>query len=246
MAQIYADSVEPNIGPNSAIVFVHGFNVHFGLIPIRSDLDVILVSPKGPGPRLRDEFLRGSGLAGMFSVHQDVTCRARDLALGYAWGIGCSRIGLLETTFREETECDLFGEQAVLCGGIPWLIQIGFETLVEAGFQPEVAYFETLHEVKLIVDMLYEGGLAAMPGRISETAEWGAYKAGPEIANSAVREAMQRTLARIQSGEFATGLMEEITSGRKRFAANRAAIAEHPIEAAGKAVRSAIFSKPAE
>ena len=237
MADIYRTSVEPNLREGQMVLFAHGFNIHFGLIEPPAWVDVALVSPKGPGHLLRTEFLAGRGLAAMIAVHQDMTGRAQQRTLGYAWAIGCARVGVLQTTFKEETETDLFGEQAVLCGGVPELIKAGFETLVAAGYQPEAAYFECLHEVKLIVDLLYARGLASMREAISDTAEWGGYNAGPRVVTEASRQAMRDILAEIQSGEFTRKWIEENQEGLPRMEALRKAEREHPAEEVGKRLR---------
>lgn len=237
MAEIYRTSVEPHLREGQMVLFAHGFNIHFGLIEPPAWVDVALVSPKGPGHLLRTEFLAGRGLAAMIAVHQDASGQAHRRALGYAWAIGCARIGVLQTTFKEETETDLFGEQAVLCGGVPELIKAGFDTLVAAGYQPEAAYFECLHEVKLIVDLLYARGLAGMREAISDTAEWGGYNAGPRVVTEASRQAMREILAEIQSGEFTRKWIEENSNGLPKMQAFRDAERGHPAEEVGSRLR---------
>lgn len=237
MAAIYRDDVGPSLRSGQTLLFAHGFSVHFQRIVAPPFVDVALVSPKGPGHRLRSEFERGSGLFSLIAVHQDATGSALTTALAYAWGIGCTRLGMLETTFREETETDLFGEQAVLCGGISALIKAGFETLVEAGYQPEAAYFECLHETKLIVDLLYEGGLRHMTGSISETAEWGAYTAGDRVIGAESRTAMRQILAEIQNGEFTRNWIHECDQGRPNVERCRRSDAGHRVEEVGAQLR---------
>jgi len=238
MRDIYCESVVDRLKGGETLLFAHGFNVHYGLIQPPPNVDVAMVAPKGPGHRLRYEFQQGAGLPALVAVAQDATGQAKDIALSYAWGIGCARAGVLETTFKEETETDLFGEQAVLCGGLSALIKAGFETLVEAGYQPEAAYFECLHETKLIVDLLYEGGLAYMRHSISDTAEWGDYTSGPQVVGEPSRTAMRQILAQIQSGQFARDWIEENKSGRRKLEAFRAKEAAHPVEVVGKKLRA--------
>lgn len=238
MADIYRTAVEPNLREGQLVLFAHGFNIRFGLIEPPAWVDVALVSPKGPGHLLRTEFVAGNGLAAMIAVHQDNTGTAHQRALGYAWAIGCARAGVLQTTFKEETETDLFGEQAVLCGGVPELIKAGFETLVEAGYQPEAAYFECLHEVKLIVDLLYARGLSGMREAISDTAEWGGFNAGPRVVTDASRQAMREILAEIQSGEFTRKWIEENRDGLPKMEAFRQAERAHPAEEVGARLRA--------
>lgn len=224
-------------GLSKALVFAHGLNVHFGLIEVPAQTDVVLVAPKGPGRMLRRLFLRGGGLPAVFAVHQDASHQARALTLDYARGIGCARLGLIETTFKEECETDLFGEQSVLCGGIPQLILAGFETLVEAGYCPEVAYFETVHEVKLIIDLIYEEGFAAMRERISNTAEYGGYQSGQRIVTEQTKDEMRRVLADIQSGSFAERFMSEARAGFPYVKEQRAQTKQHEVERAGENLR---------
>ncbi|MCW5942745.1 MAG: ketol-acid reductoisomerase [Fimbriimonadaceae bacterium] len=237
MGDVYREFVAPNLRPGQLLLFAHGFSVHYGLIEAPAFVDVAMVAPKGPGHRLRAEFARGSGLFALVAVQQDASGRALERTLSYAWGIGCARLGMLETTFKEETETDLFGEQAVLCGGISALVKAGFETLVEAGYRPEAAYFECLHETKLIVDLLYEGGLSHMTRAISDTAEWGAYTAGPRVINDESRKAMRELLAEIQSGEFTRKWIAEDRAGRPNMARCREQDAEHPVEEVGRRLR---------
>ena len=222
----------------AALAFAHGFNIHFNLIEPRADLDVFMVAPKGPGHTVRGEYLKGGGVPCLIAVHQDATGNALDIALSYASAIGGGRAGIIETTFREECETDLFGEQVVLCGGLTELIQCGFETLVEAGYAPEMAYFECLHEVKLIVDLIYEGGIANMNYSISNTAEYGDYVTGPRIITAETKAEMKRVLDDIQSGRFARDWMLECKAGQPSFKATRRREAEHPIEEVGGKLRA--------
>lgn len=235
-ADIYAEA-EPHLKPGAAIGFAHGLAVHFGLITPRLDLDVFLVAPKGPGRAVRSEYLAGPGLPCLFAVAQDTTGSAKALALAYGKGIGCGRSAMIETTFREECETDLFGEQAVLCGGVSNLVQAGFETLVEAGYDPAMAYFECVHEVKLIVDLIHSRGIAAMREAISTTAEFGDYVTGPRIVTDDTRAAMRGVLADIQSGAFARHLVAEYRAGNPLMRAKRAEQRAAAIEAAGATVR---------
>ncbi len=235
---IYRSEIEPGLKSGDALFFAHGFNVRFGLITAPDGVDVAMVAPKGPGHLVRRTYEGGGGVPALIAVEQDATGKARDLALSYANAIGATRAGVLETTFKEETETDLFGEQVVLCGGLTSLIQAGFETLVEAGYQPESAYFECLHEVKLIVDLMYEHGIAGMRYSISDTAEYGDLTRGPRVINSAVREEMKRILGEIQSGKFADEWVEENRTGRKHYKELQAAGREHPIEKVGAELRA--------
>ncbi|MCS6987048.1 MAG: ketol-acid reductoisomerase [Sphingomonadaceae bacterium] len=237
-AAIYAEDLAPHLRPGAALAFAHGLNVHFGLIEPRADLDVFMVAPKGPGHTVRAEYERGGGVPCLMAVHQDSTGTTRELALAYAAAIGGGRAGIIETTFREECETDLFGEQAVLCGGLSHLIMAGFETLVEAGYAPELAYFECLHEVKLIVDLMYEGGIANMRYSISNTAEFGDYATGPRIVTEATRAEMRRVLADIQSGKFVGEFMADNRAGNPRLKAMRRRQAAHPIEQVGERLRA--------
>jgi len=235
---IYESAIGPGLKPGDALFFAHGFNVRFGLISAPEGVDVGMVAPKGPGHLVRRTFEGGGGVPALIAVAQDATGKARDLALSYANAIGATRAGVLETTFTEETETDLFGEQVVLCGGLTALIQAGFETLVEAGYQPESAYFECLHEVKLIVDLMYEHGIAGMRYSISDTAEYGDVTRGPRVINTAVREEMKQILAEIRSGQFAEEWVAEDRAGRPRFEQLRAAGRDHPIEQVGAQLRA--------
>ena len=234
---VYERDVEPHLAPGKTLMFAHGFNIHFGTITPPAGVDVSMIAPKSPGHRLRELFEEGVGVPALLAVHQDATGTARDVALAYAKGLGCLRAGVLETTFKEETETDLFGEQAVLCGGVSHLIQAGFETLVEAGYQPEIAYFECLHELKLIVDLIYEGGLGYMRYSVSDTAEYGDYTAGPKVIDDHVRGTMQGLLARIQDGSFAREWLAENAAGRDHFLAMRRAAQENQLEQVGAELR---------
>lgn len=218
-------------------MFSHGFNIHFGQIVPREDMDVFMVAPKSPGHLVRRTYVEGFGVPALIAVEKDASGQAKDMALAYAKGIGSTRAGVLETSFREETETDLFGEQAVLCGGVSHLVKAGFETLVEAGYQPEIAYFECLHELKLIVDLMYEGGLARMRYSISDTAEYGDYVTGPRIVNDETKAEMKRVLEDIQRGKFARDFILENQSNRAFFTATRRREAEHPIEEVGAKLR---------
>jgi len=238
---IYSSEIEPNLEPGNVLAFAHGFNIHFGQVVPPESVDVVMVAPKGPGHLVRRTYEQCQGFPALFAVYQDATGQARDRAMAYAKGIGGTRAGVLETTFREETETDLFGEQAVLCGGLSALIKAGFETLVEAGYQPELAYFECLHEVKLIVDLVVEGGLAKMRDSISNTAEYGDYTRGPRIVNEQTKAEMRKVLKEIQSGQFAREFVLENQSGKAGFTSMRRQEAEHPIEEVGKDLR-AMFS----
>jgi ketol-acid reductoisomerase len=237
-ASVYRDLIEPNIRKGAALAFAHGFNIHFQTILPRGDLDVIMIAPKGPGHLVRHTFTEGGGVPSLIAVDQDASGEARALALSYAKGIGAGRAGIIETTFRDECETDLFGEQAVLCGGLTALIMAGFETLTEAGYPPEMAYFECLHEVKLIVDLIYEGGIANMRYSISNTAEYGDLTRGPRIINAQVKEEMKRILKEIQSGDFAREFVEECNSGKISMNARRRLAAEHEIERVGEQLRA--------
>ncbi|MCF2148008.1 ketol-acid reductoisomerase [Desmonostoc muscorum LEGE 12446] len=238
---IYKNEIEPNLEEGNVLAFAHGFNIHFGQVVPPANVDVVMVAPKGPGHLVRRTYESGEGVPALFAVYQDASGQARDRAMSYAKGIGGTRAGVLETTFREETETDLFGEQAVLCGGLSALIKAGFETLVEAGYQPELAYFECLHEVKLIVDLVVEGGLAKMRDSISNTAEYGDYTRGPRIVTEETKAEMQKILSEIQSGQFAREFVLENQSGKPGFTAMRRKESEHKIEEVGKDLR-AMFS----
>lgn len=236
--EIYTASIEPNIRQGALLLFAHGFNVHFGQIKPRADLDVALVAPKGPGALVRREYEQGKGVPCLIAVHQNKTGKARDLALAYCAGIGGTRGGVIDTSFAEETETDLFGEQAVLCGGATELVLQGFETLVEAGYQPEVAYFECLHELKLIVDLLHEGGLARMHQFISDTAQYGDLTRGPRIVNEDTRARMREVLAEIRDGRFANEWVAEHKQGNQNYQALKKRDLEHPIEIVGRKLRA--------
>ena len=237
-AGIYRNDLGPNMKKGAALAFAHGLNIHFALIEPRPDLDVFMVAPKGPGHTVRSEYLRGGGVPCLVAVAQNASGNAQEIALSYASAIGGGRSGIIETNFREECETDLFGEQVVLCGGLTALIEAGFETLVEAGYAPEMAYFECLHEVKLIVDLMYEGGIANMRYSISNTAEYGDYTRGPRVIGPAVRAEMKRILEDIQSGRFARDWVQECQAGQPSFKAMRRRAAEHPIEAVGANLRA--------
>src|ERR1700759_1778996 len=239
-AKLYAEEIGPNLSAGKLLLFAHGFNIHFKTIAPAAGIDVGMAAPKGPGHRVREVFTEGGGIPGLIAVHQDATGNAHALNLSYLKGIGCTRAGVLETTFKEETETDLFGEQAVLCGGVSALIKAGYETLVEAGYQPESAYFEVLHELKLIVDLIYRGGLAYMRYSISDTAEWGDYVAGPRIVTPEVKKAMKSLLDDIQDGSFAKKFIEENETGRKKFTRIRKEEAAHGIEKVGAELRKAM------
>lgn len=238
---VYKHEIEPNLTEGKVLAFAHGFNIHFGQVVPPDNVDVVMVAPKGPGHLVRRTYEQGQGVPALFAVYQDASGQARDRAMAYAKGIGGTRGGILETTFREETETDLFGEQAVLCGGLSALIKAGFETLVAAGYQPELAYFECLHEVKLIVDLVVEGGLAKMRDSISNTAEYGDYTRGPRIVTDQTKAEMRKILQEIQAGQFAREFVLENQAGKPGFTAMRRQEAEHPIEEVGKDLR-AMFS----
>jgi len=235
--KVYDAEIAPHMTKGKALLFAHGFNIHFNQIRPSADVDVLLVAPKGPGHMVRRQYQDGRGIPGLVAVHQDATGQAKQVGLAYARGIGCTRAGTLETTFKEETETDLFGEQAVLCGGASALVKAGFEVLVEAGYQPESAYFECLHELKLIVDLMYEGGLAWMRHSISDTAEYGDYTRGPRIVNAQTKDEMRKILKEIQTGQFAKEFILENHVGRPTFEQFRIAEAAHPIEEVGKRLR---------
>ncbi|MEM1035280.1 MAG: ketol-acid reductoisomerase [Pseudomonadota bacterium] len=236
-AVLWANEIEPHVREGQHIMFGHGFNIHYNLIRPMAGVDISLSAPKGPGHTLRDQYQRGFGLPGLVAIHQDATGTAKDVALSYSKAIGNTRAGVIETTFREETETDLFGEQAVLCGGIVELIKAGFETLVEAGYAPEMAYFECLHETKLIVDLIYEGGIANMNYSISNTAEYGEYVSGPRVVTSESKAAMKAVLDDIQSGKFARDWVLENQAGAPSFHATRARMNSHQIEEVGEKLR---------
>jgi ketol-acid reductoisomerase len=237
-ADLWQTDLKPNLREGASLAFAHGLNIHFKLIEPRPDLDVFMIAPKGPGHTVRSEYLRGGGVPCLVAIHQNASGNAHDIALSYASAIGGGRAGVIETTFREECETDLFGEQSVLCGGLTALIQAGFETLVEAGYAPEMAYFECLHEVKLIVDLVYEGGLANMRYSISNTAEYGDYSVGPRIVTPETKAEMKRVLEDIQSGRFVRDWVLENKAGLPSFKASRRRAAEHPIEEVGEKLRA--------
>jgi len=236
-ASIYKNHIEQRMRQGTSLAFAHGLNIHFNLINSRKDLDVFMVAPKGPGHLVRSEYQRGGGVPCLMAVHKDSSGKARDLAMSYACAVGGGRSGIIETTFKDECETDLFGEQTILCGGLVELIKNGFETLVEAGYPPEMAYFECLHEVKLIVDLIYEGGIANMNYSISNTAEYGEYVSGKKIVDSKTKERMKEVLNDIQSGKFAKQWIDECKGGQKNFLKMREELAKHPIEKVGKKLR---------
>jgi len=235
---VYVKDIEPNLKKGAALAFAHGFNVHYNQIVPRADLDVIMIAPKGPGHTVRSEFVKGGGVPSLIAVFQDQSGKARDLALSYAAANGGTKGGVIETSFREETETDLFGEQAVLCGGVVELVKAGFETLVEAGYAPEMAYFECLHEMKLIVDLIYEGGIANMNYSVSNNAEYGEYVTGPEVVNASSKDAMRNALKRIQNGDYAKMFILEGKTNYPSMSARRRLNAEHPIETVGASLRA--------
>lgn len=237
-AHVYNEEVKPNLAAGDTLMFAHGFNIRYDQIVVPEFVDVSMVAPKSPGHRVRELFMEGSGTPGLVAVHQDASGNAKENALAYAKGIGCTRAGVIETTFEEETETDLFGEQAVLCGGVSALIQAGFETLVEAGYQPEIAYFECLHELKLIVDLIYKGGLSYMRYSVSDTAEHGDYSGGERVITEQTRSEMKTMLAEIQDGTYAKTWIEENRNGRPNFNARRNAEANSEIELVGKKLRA--------
>ncbi|HDB1961762.1 TPA: ketol-acid reductoisomerase [Staphylococcus aureus] len=234
---VYKNEIEPNLEKHNALAFAHGFNIHFGVIQPPADVDVFLVAPKGPGHLVRRTFVEGSAVPSLFGIQQGASGQARNIALSYAKGIGATRAGVIETTFKEETETDLFGEQAVLCGGVSKLIQSGFETLVEAGYQPELAYFEVLHEMKLIVDLMYEGGMENVRYSISNTAEFGDYVSGPRVITPDVKENMKAVLTDIQNGNFSNRFIEDNKNGFKEFYKLREEQHGHQIEKVGRELR---------
>lgn len=236
-AQLYKNEIEPNLKQGATLAFAHGFAIHYNQVVPRADLDVIMVAPKAPGHTVRSEFVKGGGIPDLIAVFQDASGNAKDLALSYASGVGGGRTGIIETTFKDETETDLFGEQAVLCGGAVELVKMGFETLVEAGYAPEMAYFECLHELKLIVDLMYEGGIANMNYSISNNAEYGEYVTGPEVINEQSRAAMRNALKRIQNGEYAKMFISEGATNYPSMTAYRRNNAAHPIEQVGAKLR---------
>ena len=236
-SQLYKNEIEPNLKKGATLAFAHGFAIHYNQIVPRADLDVIMIAPKAPGHTVRSEFVKGGGIPDLIAIFQDASGKAKDVALSYACGVGGGRTGIIETTFKDETETDLFGEQAVLCGGAVELVKAGFETLVEAGYAPEMAYFECLHELKLIVDLMYEGGIANMNYSISNNAEYGEYVTGPEVINEQSRQAMRNALKRIQDGEYAKMFIAEGAHNYPSMTAYRRNNAAHPIEQVGEKLR---------
>jgi ketol-acid reductoisomerase len=234
---VYRESVQPNLKPDAVLMFAHGFNIHYGMIDPGENVDVVMIAPKGPGHILREVYEQGIGVPALLAVHQDVSGKAKDVALAYAYGLGSARAGVVETNFKDETETDLFGEQVVLCGGVTHLIMAAYETLTEAGYPPELAYFEVLHELKLIVDQIYQGGIKYMRYSVSDTAEYGDYVSGPRIIDDRVKATMQQILGDIQSGEFAQEWMAENAQGRQQFLRLRREANEHPIEEIGAELR---------
>jgi ketol-acid reductoisomerase len=244
--KVYKASIEPNLRTGQTLMFAHGFNIHFGQVVPPPFVDVTMIAPKAPGHRMRELFQEGVGVPGLLAIHQDVTGQAKQNALAYAWATGNLKAGVIETTFKEETESDLFGEQSVLCGGVSALVKTAFEILVEAGYQPEIAYFECLHELKLIVDLFYQGGLGYMRYSVSDTAEYGDYSRGPRVIDAHVRETMKQILKEVQDGTFARQWIAENEAGRPNFKKMREDEAKHPIEAVGKQLREmmAFLQKP--
>jgi ketol-acid reductoisomerase len=236
-AAVYAESIAPNLDAGNMLMFAHGFSIHFGTVVPPTDVDVTMIAPKGPGHLVRRTFEQGIGTPALVAVHQDATGKARARALAYGAGIGAARAGIIETTFKEETETDLFGEQTVLCGGISELVKSGFETLVEAGYQPEIAYFECLHELKLIIDLIYEGGLSWMRYSVSDTAEWGDYQSGPRVIDDGVRARMRQVLSEIQDGAFAKEWIGEAQAGFPHFLALRKEEHLSQLEQVGRELR---------
>lgn len=237
-SQLYKEEIEPNIKQGAALAFAHGFAIHYNQVVPRADLDVIMIAPKAPGHTVRSEFVKGGGIPDLIAIYQDASGKAKDLALSYASGVGGGRTGIIETTFKDETETDLFGEQAVLCGGAVELVKMGFETLVEAGYEPEMAYFECLHELKLIVDLMFEGGIANMNYSISNNAEYGEYVTGPKVINEESRKAMREALKDIQTGEYAKKFIQEGATNYSSMTAYRRNNAAHPIEQVGEKLRA--------
>jgi len=237
MAEVYKQSIKPHLSTEKTLMFAHGFNIHYKSIIPPKNVDVSMVAPKAPGHRMREVFKKNSGVPGLLAIHNDASGQAKEIALAYSKGVGCTRAGVLNTTFKEETETDLFGEQTILCGGVTALIKAGFETLIEAGYQPESAYFECMHELKLIVDLLYQGGMEYMRYSVSDTAEYGDYSRGPMIIDSSVKEKMKDVLKSIQDGSFAREWIAENDEGRPRFNQLRKSNAQHPIEVVGKELR---------
>lgn len=238
IAKVYREQVEPNLKQGAALAFAHGFNIHYGQVTPRADLDVIMIAPKAPGHTVRSTYVAGAGVPQLIAVYQDVSGKAHDIALSYACANGGGKAGVIETTFRDETETDLFGEQAVLCGGVVELIKTGFETLVEAGYAPEMAYFECCHELKLIVDLIYEGGIANMDYSVSNNAEYGQYYTGPKVVNETSRQAMRQCLKQIQNGQYAKSFLAECSLGYPSLRSERNLTAEHQIEKTGAKLRA--------
>ena len=236
--EVFNKDVAPNLRPGQTLLFAHGFAIHYRTIKPRKDVDIVMVAPKGLGPMVRREFVRGRGVPGLLAVHQNPSGNARQTALAWAKAIGCTRAGVIETTFRDETETDLFGEQAVLCGGVTALVRNAYETLVAAGYAPEMAYFECLHELKFIVDLIHEEGIAGMQSLISETAKWGELTVGPQIVDVHVRANMRKALGKIRNGTFAKQFIREMESGKKRYSALLRAAQKHPIENVGRKLRA--------
>src|SRR5271169_3301262 len=235
--QVYKDAIAPHLGPGKTLLFAHGFNIHFKFVVPPPSVDVVMIAPKSPGHRMRELFTEGIGVPALLAVEQDASGHAEQTALAYAKGVGSLKAGVIRTTFKEETETDLFGEQSVLCGGVSALVTTAFETLVEAGYQPEIAYFECLHELKLIVDLIYQGGIKYMRYSVSDTAEYGDYTRGPRVIDAHVRETMKKVLAEVQSGKFAKEWMDENAKGRQRFLELRAKASAHLIEKVGSELR---------
>ena len=238
IAKVYREQVEPNLKEGAVLAFAHGFNVHYGQVTPRADLDVVMIAPKAPGHTVRSTYVAGAGVPQLIAVYQDVSGRAHDIALSYACANGGGKAGVIETTFRDETETDLFGEQAVLCGGVVELIKSGFDTLVEAGYAPEMAYFECCHELKLIVDLIYEGGIANMDYSVSNNAEYGQYYTGPKVVNETSRQAMRQCLKQIQNGQYAKSFLAECSLGYPSLRSERNLTAEHQIEKTGAKLRA--------
>ncbi len=244
--KLYKEHIAPNLGRGKTLLFAHGFSIHFQFIEPPPDVDVVMIAPKSPGHRMRELYLEGVGVPGILAVAQDASGQAEKTALAYAHGVGCLKAGVIRTTFKEETETDLFGEQTVLCGGVSALITAAFETLTAAGYQPEIAYFECLHELKLIVDLIHQGGIKYMRYSVSDTAEYGDYTRGPSVIDNHVRETMKKVLADVQSGAFAREWMKENEAGRKRFLEMRAKAQDHPIEKVGTELRKMMaWNRPA-
>ena len=240
--EIYEKQIAPHLTKGKCLVFSHGFNIHYNLVKPSVEVDVYMVAPKGPGHIVRREFVNGAGVPGLIAIYQDVSGNAEKIALAHSKAVGCTKVGVLKTTFKEETETDLFGEQVVLCGGLTQLVKAGFETLTEAGYAPEMAYFECLHEIKLIVDLMYEGGIANMRYSISETAEYGDYVTGPKIIDESAKKRMKEVLKNIQNGKFAKDFIQEANTGKIRMNAERNLMKAHPIEKVGEKLRKMMSS----